>query len=172
MVGLRHSNGRWFVPSCQWIAWRRPGNPAWWPTACLHANHRLAISLPFPTLWLSSESDEALLRLDGSPWPTVCHFRSYCICKFLSNSRWRFSIIYPWISFLLTIAERFVPTHLKSIIACTAVAHGGKKEWDFAHFKFNTSNSATEKDDMLEAMSCSNQAWILKRCAKIKIFMC
>ncbi len=43
------------------------------------------------------------------------------------------------------------------------MAHGGKKEWEFAYAKFNTSNSATEKDDMLEAMSCSSQAWILKR---------
>lgn len=66
--------------------------------------------------------------------------------------------------------KSIIPSHLKSIVSCTALAQGGKKEWEFAYSKFNTSNSATEKDDMLEAMSCSGQAWILKR-FKIKI-MC
>ena len=59
--------------------------------------------------------------------------------------------------------KSIIPTHLKSIVSCTAVEHGGKKEWEFAYSRFNTSNSATEKDDMLEAMSCTSQAWILKR---------
>ena len=65
-----------------------------------------------------------------------------------------------------------MPAHLKSIVACTAIAKGGKKEWEFAYAKFLSSNSAAEKDDVLEAMSCSNEVWILKRLLQRYLLIC
>jgi len=52
---------------------------------------------------------------------------------------------------------------LRSTVACTGVSQGGQREWDFVFFKFVNSNSATEKEDMLEAMSCTNEVWIIYR---------
>lgn len=110
------------------------------------------------------------LYSDWMDHPDKQYVTLYSLSKFLSVLLINFlrtthnSLLFlPLLFFSLTIPESVVPTHLKSIVACTAVAQGGKREWEFAHFKFNTSNSATEKDDMLEAMSCSKQAWILKR---------
>ncbi|XP_046648039.1 aminopeptidase N-like [Daphnia pulicaria] len=87
-------------------------------------------------------------------WRLACHFQ-HCGCIQRATKLYSNWMDHP--------DQHIIPTHLKSIVSCTAVEHGGKKEWEFAYSKFNTSNSATEKDDMLEAMSCTNQAWILKR---------
>jgi aminopeptidase N len=62
---------------------------------------------------------------------------------------------------LCYLKNRIIPSNLKSVIACTAIRHGGKKEWDFAYERFHLANVASEKADLLDAMGCSTKTWIL-----------
>ena len=130
--------------------------------------------MPFPALWLSTKRNEALFQLDGSPRPEVNPYTSLFL-NYLRHPHSPLIVKLALFSFLFSTTmltrNSIVPTHLKSIVSCTAVAHGGKREWEFAYFKFNKSNIATEKDDMLEAMSCSNQAWIIKRFSRYVIIL-
>ena len=70
-------------------------------------------------------------------------------------------IIACWMNF--DTSNSFVPAYLRSAVACTAVIHGGKKEWDYAWFRFTSSNHANEKEDLLEAMCCASQPWIINK---------
>ncbi|XP_053175963.1 alanyl (membrane) aminopeptidase-like b [Scomber japonicus] len=53
--------------------------------------------------------------------------------------------------------------NLRSVIYCQAVAQGGKKEWEFAWEKFQSSNKTSEKDQLREALSCTKKTWLLNR---------
>ncbi|KAM7414030.1 hypothetical protein PAMA_019041 [Pampus argenteus] len=53
--------------------------------------------------------------------------------------------------------------NLRSVIYCQAVAVGGKEEWEFAWEKFQNSNETSEKEQLLEALSCTKEVWLLKR---------
>ncbi|TWW53291.1 Aminopeptidase N, partial [Takifugu flavidus] len=53
--------------------------------------------------------------------------------------------------------------NLRSIIYCHAVAAGGEKEWEFAWEKVQTTNSSTEKEELLKALSCTTKVWLLSR---------
>ena len=48
-------------------------------------------------------------------------------------------------------------------IRCYGIAEGGVEEWDQAYQRFLISNSGTEKDSILSALSCSREPWILQR---------
>lgn len=53
--------------------------------------------------------------------------------------------------------------NLRSVIYCQAVAAGGKKEWEFAWNKFQSSEDTSEKDQLREALSCTKKIWLLNR---------
>ncbi|CAG9818441.1 unnamed protein product [Phaedon cochleariae] len=52
---------------------------------------------------------------------------------------------------------------LKGVVYCTSLKHGGEAEWDFLWKKYQTSNVATEKSTLLNALGCTNEIWLLKR---------
>ncbi|GAB6029465.1 hypothetical protein CHUAL_005219 [Chamberlinius hualienensis] len=54
-----------------------------------------------------------------------------------------------------------IPPNLKRAVVCTAVKQGGEKEWNFAFERYRKSNVGSEKDTLLSAMACTNEAWIL-----------
>ncbi|XP_027900303.1 alanyl (membrane) aminopeptidase-like b [Xiphophorus couchianus] len=56
-----------------------------------------------------------------------------------------------------------IHTNLRSVIYCQAVAAGGKKEWEFAWEKFQSSTDTSEKDQLRKALSCTKQTWLLNR---------
>lgn len=53
--------------------------------------------------------------------------------------------------------------NLRSVIYCQAVAAGGKKEWEFAWEKFQSSKDTSEKEQLREALSCTRKIWLLSR---------
>ncbi|XP_044047927.1 alanyl (membrane) aminopeptidase a [Siniperca chuatsi] len=53
--------------------------------------------------------------------------------------------------------------NLRSVIYCQAVAAGGKKEWEFAWNKFQSSSDTSEKEQLREALSCTKKIWLLNR---------
>ncbi|XP_072242690.1 alanyl (membrane) aminopeptidase-like b [Leuresthes tenuis] len=56
-----------------------------------------------------------------------------------------------------------IHANLRSVIYCQAVAAGGKKEWEFAWEKFQSSTDSSEKDQLRYALSCTKKTWLLNR---------
>lgn len=56
-----------------------------------------------------------------------------------------------------------IHSNLRSTIYCQAVAHGGRREWEFAWKKYQTSVDTSEKDQLLLALSCTKEIWLLNR---------
>lgn len=56
-----------------------------------------------------------------------------------------------------------VPANLKNVIYCTAIKHGGQAEWDFAWARYLATNVGSERDQLLVALGCTRETWILSR---------
>ncbi|KAL3885524.1 hypothetical protein ACJMK2_025576 [Sinanodonta woodiana] len=56
-----------------------------------------------------------------------------------------------------------IDADLKSTIYCTAVREGGADEWDFALAQYRKSPVAAEKSNLLSAMACTREVWILSK---------
>ena len=50
-----------------------------------------------------------------------------------------------------------INVNMKKSVYCTAVANGGEEEWDFAWDRYQKSNVATEKSNMLSSMGCTKE---------------
>jgi hypothetical protein len=55
-----------------------------------------------------------------------------------------------------------IPNNLMQTIFCSAIAAGGEKEWDFLWQMYLKSNNANEKSNILKALGCSKEVWILQ----------
>ncbi|XP_067090600.1 alanyl (membrane) aminopeptidase-like b [Osmerus mordax] len=53
--------------------------------------------------------------------------------------------------------------NLRYSVYCQAVALGGEEEWEFAWRMFQNATSATEKDKLRYALSCTRKIWLLNR---------
>ena len=59
---------------------------------------------------------------------------------------------------LILIRDFFrINVNMKKSVYCTAVANGGEEEWDFAWDRYQKSNVATEKSNMLSSMGCTKE---------------
>lgn len=56
-----------------------------------------------------------------------------------------------------------VPLDLRSVVYCTAIRHGGDKEWHFLWDRYSNSNVGSEKSLILSALGCSREIWLLQR---------
>ncbi|XP_066994962.2 aminopeptidase N [Anabrus simplex] len=56
-----------------------------------------------------------------------------------------------------------IPVEVRSIVYCTAIAHGSSEDWDFLWKRFKKSNRNLERSDMLAALGCSKDVDILSR---------
>uniref|UniRef100_A0A8C8ER60 Aminopeptidase n=1 Tax=Oncorhynchus tshawytscha TaxID=74940 RepID=A0A8C8ER60_ONCTS len=56
-----------------------------------------------------------------------------------------------------------IQPNLKATIYCQAIAAGGEKEWEFAWGKFQNTTTASEKDKLRFALSCTRKIWLLNR---------
>jgi len=56
-----------------------------------------------------------------------------------------------------------IEVDMKSTIYCQAVENGDETEWDFGWQQYENSNVATEKRDLLGALSCTKEVWLLNR---------
>ena len=52
---------------------------------------------------------------------------------------------------------------MKSTVYCTAMSEGDEEEWEFGWQRYKGSNVATEKADLLNALSCTKEIWLLNR---------
>ncbi|KAG5305888.1 AMPN Aminopeptidase, partial [Pseudoatta argentina] len=56
-----------------------------------------------------------------------------------------------------------VPPNLKSVVYCTAIRVGGQSEWKFAWQRYLAANVESDKDLLLQALSCTREIWLLSR---------
>lgn len=56
-----------------------------------------------------------------------------------------------------------IDVDMKATVYCNAISNGGDEEWDFGWDRFLASNVATEKRDLLGALSCTKEIWLLNR---------
>ena len=72
-----------------------------------------------------------------------------------------------------------IEVDMKSTVYCEAVENGNEEEWNFGWERYQKSNVATEKRDLLGALSCTKEIWLMNRyekksatfyCAKKLIF--
>ncbi|XP_013979610.1 alanyl (membrane) aminopeptidase-like b [Salmo salar] len=56
-----------------------------------------------------------------------------------------------------------IQPNLKATIYCQAIAAGGEKEWEFAWGMFQNATTASEKDKLRFALSCTRKIWLLNR---------
>lgn len=73
--------------------------------------------------------------------------------KFIVEKKTQFKIVF-YIS---------VPLDLRSVVYCTAIRHGGDREWQFLWGRYSKSNVGTEKTLILSALGCSREIWLLQR---------
>ncbi|XP_064118954.1 aminopeptidase N-like [Macrobrachium nipponense] len=58
---------------------------------------------------------------------------------------------------------------LMKLVCCTAIAHGGPEEWEFAWQQYKEIDVAAQKDNLIKALSC-NRDFTLKRQMSIDAF--
>eukprot|EP00092_Neocalanus_flemingeri_P026889 GFUD01029145.1.p1 GENE.GFUD01029145.1~~GFUD01029145.1.p1 ORF type:complete len:1053 (+),score=224.11 GFUD01029145.1:199-3357(+) len=56
-----------------------------------------------------------------------------------------------------------IPTSLQTTVLCSGIAKGDVSHWDFLWERYGNSNNANEKVNIMTALSCSNEIWILER---------
>ena len=56
-----------------------------------------------------------------------------------------------------------IPPNLKENIYCTSLREGGVPEWNFAYKQYMETNSASEKELILNALGCSAKPWLLTK---------
>lgn len=61
------------------------------------------------------------------------------------------------------ILNRKISPDLRSTIICTAIQEGGEEEWNFAFKSYLQSNVASEKNELINSLSCTRQPWILAK---------
>ncbi|XP_049842575.1 aminopeptidase Ey-like isoform X1 [Schistocerca gregaria] len=59
--------------------------------------------------------------------------------------------------------ENPVPPGLRYEVVCTALRHGGEARWRFAWGRYLASNVASERVELLQALTCAREPWLLQR---------
>lgn len=90
--------------------------------------------------------------MDEQPGPSP--FRRASLCRPSLSARGIFN----------DVVDHFrINADLRPSIYCTAIKYGGQAEWDFAWKQSHNVSSAQHRDDILSALGCSREPWILIR---------
>nr|CAD7454445.1 unnamed protein product [Timema tahoe] len=60
-----------------------------------------------------------------------------------------------------------ISANQKQVVYCTAIKHGGLREWEFAWRQYSSTNVGSEQETLLAALGCSRNLWILNRYLKM-----
>ncbi len=56
-----------------------------------------------------------------------------------------------------------IPASYRSFVYCTAIRNGGDKEWEFASLQYDKEQSAGQRNELQNGMSCTKQPWLVTR---------
>jgi len=62
-----------------------------------------------------------------------------------------------------------IPTSLQTTVLCSGVGNGDVSHWDFLWQRYMNSNNANEKVNIMNALACSKEIWILERYLEMAI---
>ncbi|XP_058063365.1 aminopeptidase N [Anopheles bellator] len=66
-------------------------------------------------------------------------------------------------SWMTDFRDNRIPPNLKEIIYCTSLRDGGVPEWNFAFDRYQETDSASEKELILNALGCTLKPWLLSK---------
>lgn len=56
-----------------------------------------------------------------------------------------------------------IPVDFRSIVYCNAIRYGGEREWNFLWQRYWNSNVGSERQMILESLTCTRDVWIINR---------
>lgn len=62
-----------------------------------------------------------------------------------------------------TANESVFSPNVQKVVLCTGIRNGGEEEWNAAWERYTRSNVGTERTDILSALGCTKEIWILSR---------
>lgn len=63
-----------------------------------------------------------------------------------------------------------IPVNIRDIVYCTGVSLMDEDVWEFIWMKFHSSNAVSEKKILLEALTCSDNTFLLNRFVSAGLF--
>jgi len=72
-------------------------------------------------------------------------------------------LLNEWMSLPDPDVSNPVPTSLQTSVLCSAIGKGNVTHWDFLWERYMNSNNANEKVNIMTALACSKEVWILER---------
>nr|XP_053651164.1 aminopeptidase N-like [Cherax quadricarinatus] len=117
---------------------------------------KYALSLLVPLyITLELDNEESMLKMQKehaqlTNW--ICRL-GHSDCVHLATSLYR-----QWMKTPNLIES--VTHEVRGIVYCTAIANGGKKEWQFAWQRYFQTKDDKHKDQIILALSCSKDPWV------------
>merc|ERR1711935_655775 len=68
-----------------------------------------------------------------------------------------------WLSVADPDTENPIPTSVRGTVLCAGIANGNQTHWDFIWERFLASNNANEKNNILSALACTEEIWLLEK---------
>jgi len=72
-------------------------------------------------------------------------------------------LLQDWMSLPNPDTENPIPASHRSTVLCTAIERGDITHWDFLWQRYLVSNNANEKNNILGALACTSEVWLLER---------
>jgi len=72
-------------------------------------------------------------------------------------------LLNEWMSLPNPDTDNPIPTSLQTTVLCSGIGGGDVTHWDFLWQRYTNSNNANEKVNIMSALSCSSEIWILER---------
>jgi len=72
-------------------------------------------------------------------------------------------LLNEWMSVSEPDSNTPIPTSLQTTVLCSGIGNGDVTHWDFLWERYMNSNNANEKVNIMAALSCSKEIWILER---------
>uniref|UniRef100_A0A3Q3IDK5 ERAP1-like C-terminal domain-containing protein n=1 Tax=Monopterus albus TaxID=43700 RepID=A0A3Q3IDK5_MONAL len=110
-------------------------------------------------------------------WPTNAFSLSFCrelqrelimlACSFGNKQCHRQAVAY--ISDWISSNKNRIPPNIRDIVYCTGVSLMDEDVWEFIWMKFHSSNAVSEKKILLEALTCSDNTFLLNRLLNLSL---
>ncbi|XP_071358305.1 thyrotropin-releasing hormone-degrading ectoenzyme-like isoform X2 [Trachinotus anak] len=88
-------------------------------------------------------------------------------CSFGNKQCHRQAVAY--ISDWISSNKNRIPPNIRDIVYCTGVSLMDEDVWEFIWMKFHSSNAVSEKKILLEALTCSDNAFLLNRLLNLSL---
>ena len=90
----------------------------------------------------------------------VCAHDSLCVCLCTHSS----VFVCGLFGVCVCVCLPRIPPNVRDIVYCTGVSLMDEDVWEFIWMKFHSSTAISEKKVLLEALTCSDNAFLLNRC--------